>query len=80
MLLAILAGVGFLAGLAGCLAANLTIAAIVDDVNRGRPLREQVNALGWYPGKLARVLAAYRAAYPAGPQLRRLRWAEVAMG
>ena len=42
------------------------VGAMVDEVNRTRAPTDHIAALGWYPGKLARVVALYRQAYPDG--------------
>jgi hypothetical protein len=75
----ILAGVAFAIAMAGCLVANLSVSAIVDELNRGRPTGEQISAFGWYPGKVGSVLRAHRAAYPASPRPSRMWWGLVAM-
>jgi len=75
----ILAGFAFAIAMVGCLVANLSVSAIVDDLNRGRPTGEQISAFGWYPSKLHRVLSAHRAAYPVSPYPRRMWWGAVAM-
>ena len=75
----ILAAAAFAIAMAGCLVANLSVSAMVDDVNRGRPTGEQISAFGWYPRKLHRVLSTHRAAYPTSPRPRRMWWGVVAM-
>ena len=66
MLVALLiaAGLCFVAAMAGCWIANATIAMMADELNRGRPLAEHVDALGWPPGKSWRILDAYGRAFP----------------
>jgi hypothetical protein len=48
------------------------VTSMVDDVNRKRPREEWISAYGWYPGKLQRVVEAYRQAYPSGQRHARL--------
>ena len=42
------------------------VGAMVDDVNRTRRLADHISPLGWYPGKMSKVVALYRQAYPNG--------------
>jgi hypothetical protein len=81
MLVALLiaAGLCFVAAMAGCWIANATIAMMADELNRGRPLAEHVDALGWPPGKSWRIFDAYSRAFPGASRLSRFRWAVVAM-
>jgi hypothetical protein len=45
---------------------------MVVDVNRKRAREEWISPYGWYPGKLQRVIEAYREAYPGGRRHARL--------
>jgi len=48
------------------LSSTVVLMSMVDDVNRNRPREEWISTYGWYPGKLQRVVEAYREAYPGG--------------
>jgi hypothetical protein len=39
---------------------------MVDEVNHTRAAADHISASGWYPGKLGKVVALYRQAYPNG--------------
>jgi hypothetical protein len=48
------------------LSSTVVLTSMVDDVNRRRAREEWISPFGWYPGKLQRVVKAYRDAYPGG--------------
>ena len=45
---------------------TIVVGSMVDEVNRTRRAADHISALGWYPGKLGKVVALYRQAYPNG--------------
>ena len=54
------------------LSSTIVLMSMVDDVNRQRAREEWISPFGWYPGKLQRVVEAYRDAYPNGRRHARL--------
>ncbi len=54
-----------IAGVVG-ITSTVVILSMVDEVNRKLPVEDRISPLGWYPGKLARVVSLYRRAYPSG--------------
>jgi|1185.fasta_scaffold123899_2 hypothetical protein len=56
---------GMIAGVVGITSA-VVVQAMVDEVNHERSSEDRVSPFGWYPGKLATVVALYREAVPTG--------------
>jgi hypothetical protein len=54
------------------LTSTVIVTSMVDEVNRALPREEQVDPYGWYPGKVLRVVEAYRRTHPAGGRLAQL--------
>ena len=48
------------------ISSTIVVGSMVDEVNHNRRPADHVSALGWYPGKLEKVVALYRQAYPNG--------------
>ena len=66
-------GAIFLAGASACgIAGSIVISDMVEDINRVSSVTEQENPMGWYFGKLRRVIRKYRALYPEGARARML--------
>jgi hypothetical protein len=51
---------------ASCIAANICVFMMVENVNKLLPGEKQYSQMWWYPGKLFRVCGDYRRLHPQG--------------
>ena len=65
---------------ASCIAANVCVFAMVEDVNKLLPGEKQYSPMWWYPGKLFRLRGDYRRLHSQGRLSRYMIAAIVIMG
>jgi hypothetical protein len=66
LLIVVIAVGSALMAFASCIAANLCVYMMVENVNKLLPGDKQYSQMWWYPGKLFRVCGDYKRLYPHG--------------
>lgn len=80
LLMVVLALVLAVIAFASCIAANICVFAMVEDVNKLLPGEKQYSPMWWYAGKLSRLRGDYRRLHPQGNLSRYMIAAIVIMG
>lgn len=80
LLMVVLAIVFAVMAFASCIAANVCVFAMVEDINKLLPAEKQYSPMWWYPGKLSRLRGDYRRLHPQGSLSRYMIAAIVIMG